>query len=201
MDKEEDAMKSKGFWRKWFHEQKNTETGNRNPNQKWMNSEKCKNGHWYDNSVHDACPYCAQDGGMEEKTVAQEEQRSGAWKTDDNYKRFPGMSSTTVCLKDDECKPFPEDNEDLNGYLYPPQTTGKEREEDFLQRLELSSKKCPNCGSPLYVFPHFCVFGDDDGYLCLKCHFKGYYGGTRYEGQSLWQVVNEGIDLRCEASD
>lgn len=102
----------------------------------WLN---CKNGHWYDSSVFDTCPYC-KEGDQD----------------------------------------------------YSPQMGKKREEDEFPQRLDLSSKTCPNCGSPLYIFPHPVTFGDDDGYLCLKCHFKGYYGGTRYEGQSLWQVVNKG---------
>ena len=45
-------MENKGFWRKLFRKEKNTEINNKGPNQTWMNSEKCENGHWYDNSVY-----------------------------------------------------------------------------------------------------------------------------------------------------
>lgn len=38
------------------------------------------------------------------------------------------------------------------------------------------SKECPSCGNKLSVFSLPMVFGDDTGYVCLRCHFKGYHG-------------------------
>lgn len=54
-----------------------------------------------------------------------------------------------------------------------------------------STLKCPNCNAILSVFSFPDVFGDDTGYYCEKCNFTGYYGGTRCEGQSLWQIISE----------
>lgn len=63
---------------------------------------------------------------------------------------------------------------------------------DSLLLYQTSTLKCPNCNAILSVFSLPNIFGDDTGYYCEKCHFTGYYGGTRCEGQSWWQVISEG---------
>lgn len=66
---------------------------------------------------------------------------------------------------------------------------------DSILLLQTSAMKCPNCNAMLSVFSLPNVFGDDTGYYCEKCRFKGYYGGTRSEGQSWWQVISKGNNI------
>jgi len=79
-------MENKGFWRKLFRKEKNTEINNKGPNQTWMNSEKCENGHWYDNSVYGSCPYCVQDHELNERRVDTARNRTGFLGDDDSEK-------------------------------------------------------------------------------------------------------------------
>lgn len=53
-------------------------------------------------------------------------------------------------------------------------------------------KICPNCGWRLFTAFRGNVFGDDDGYECLNCHYRALHGGTRCVGESSWIVTYEG---------
>ena len=170
-------MKNNGFWRKLFPKQKTMETVNNNTNQKWMNSERCTNGHWYDNSVYDSCPYCVQDQGLKERMVVAARNRT-EFLGNDGFNDYSLNNRNHITIPRRR-----EEESDNSGII------------SFPKEGDLFAKKCPNCGSYLAVTSYPCVFGDDTGYKCLNCRFEAYYGGTRVIGDEAWHVVNEGESI------